>query len=243
MTDEGDHFALLAELASQGQDFGIAAQLVGHETAGDQQADEVGAFDVVEERLRGCRIAVLSAKRFHFRAGKAGLVTGLLQAQPGIPQFQVFVEVIHKSENRSAHGYFLEEILRLGQPFRRTLFPRTRSAEHLFGTVFLARPSLGMTRAEGPAHTSLGQRPRSRAPPKPPSANGAAQFPKSVSAGCSFHVVPTNHSAELPRRIPAVAAKAWDRIPRALYLGLQWNALSALWPRPSDYPARWAGLV
>ena len=40
--------------------------------------------------------------------------------------------------------------------------------------------------------------------------------------------------------MPAVAAKAWDRIPPALCLGLKWNALSALWPRPSDYPARWA---
>src|SRR5439155_19595455 len=40
--------------------------------------------------------------------------------------------------------------------------------------------------------------------------------------------------------MPAVAAKAWGRIPPALCLGLKWNALSALWPRPSDYPARWA---
>src|SRR5439155_15718167 len=40
-----------------------------------------------------------------------------------------------------------------------------------------------------------------------------------------------------------LTTKAGDRIPRALCLGLKWNALSALWPRPSDYPARWAGLV
>ena len=44
-----------------------------------------------------------------------------------------------------------------------------------------------------------------------------------------YHVVPAIHSLEFPRRIPAVAALAWDRIPRALRLGLKWNALSALW--------------
>src|SRR6266496_3413413 len=76
-----------------------------------------------------------------------------------------------------------------------------------------------------------------------PSANGATQFPKSLCAGCSFHIVSADHSAEFPRRILAVVAKAWDRIPRAFCLGLKWNALSALWPLPSEYPARRAGLV
>src|SRR5213075_1951248 len=87
--------------------------------------------------------------------------------------------------------------------------------------------------------TAPGQGPQQ----KTPSANGAAQFPKSLSAGCSFHIVPAHHSAEFPRRIRAVGAKAWERTPGELCLGLKWNALSALWPRPSDYPARWAGLA
>jgi len=28
-----------------------------------------------------------------------------------------------------------------------------------------------------------------------------------------------------------------------VWLGLKWNALSALWPRPFEYPARWAGFA
>ena len=39
-----------------------------------------------------------------------------------------------------------------------------------------------------------GQRPRSRTAKNTPSANGAAQFPKSLSAECSFQIVPTDHS-------------------------------------------------
>ena len=38
----------------------------------------------------------------------------------------------------------------------------------------------------------------------------------------------SNHSVEFARRMPAVAAKAGDRIPRVLCLGSKWNALSAL---------------
>src|SRR5438045_8844233 len=80
--------------------------------------------------------------------------------------------------------------------------------------------SLGVTRAKGPAHTSLGQRPGNapgQGPPKTtPSANGAAQFHNSLSAGRSFHIASANLSAAFPRSAPALAAKAWDQIPRAL---------------------------
>ena len=70
--------------------------------------------------------------------------------------------------------------------------------------VGVLRPSLGVTRAKGPAHTSLGQRPRSRVPKYNPSANGAAQFPKSLSGGYRFRILAANCSAEFASRI-----KAW----------------------------------
>ena len=53
----------------------------------------------------------------------------------------------------------------------------------------MVRSSLGVTRAKGPAHTSLGQRPSQGAQKTTPSANGAAQFPKSLSAGLVPHRV------------------------------------------------------
>jgi len=84
-----------------------------------------------------------------------------------------------------------------------------------------------VTRAKGPAHISLGQRPGNapvRTPKATPGANGAAQIPKFLSAGGLFHILPTNHS-------------------RMLQSLSRWTALSALWRRPSDSPARWAGLV
>src|SRR5205814_8141581 len=57
--------------------------------------------------------------------------------------------------------------------------------------IGLVGSSLGVTRAKGPAHTSLGQRP-GNAPGQgsqktTTSANGAAQFPKSLSAGLVPH--------------------------------------------------------
>ena len=65
-----------------------------------------------------------------------------------------------------------------------------------FTCTGLVRPSLVVTRAKGPAHTSLGQRPTSRPPRTIPSANGTARFPKLLSAGCTFQIMAANHSVE-----------------------------------------------
>jgi hypothetical protein len=43
------------------------------------------------------------------------------------------------------------------------------------------------------------------------SANGAAQFPKSLSAASSIHLLPANRSTEFSSGIPVVRAKAWGR--------------------------------
>jgi len=73
-----------------------------------------------------------------------------------------------------------------------------------FTCTGVVRPAHRVTRAKGPAHTSLGQRPRSRVPKYNPSANGAAQFPKSLSGGYRFRILAANCSAEFASRI-----KAW----------------------------------
>src|SRR5947199_250357 len=86
-----------------------------------------------------------------------------------------------------------------------------------------------MKRAKGPAYTSLGQRPRSRAPRNNPKRQRRGSI--SSERRCAFHIVSANHAASVPKRLSAIAAKAWDRIPRAFWLGSKWNALSALWPR------------
>ena len=111
---------------------------------------------------------------------------------------------------------------------RETHTPPLSGVWTFFTCSGLVRASVGVTRAKRPGPYQPGQRPRSRAPKTTPSANGAAQFSKSLSAGCSFHIVSANHSVEFARRMPAVAAKAGDRIPRVLCLGSKWNALSAL---------------
>ena len=106
------------------------------------------------------------------------------------------------------------------------------------------------------ARTDAGQRPGpyqpGATPGQRPRSTGLTNKPKRQRRDPISEIIERRmllpHRASKPfsgvsRRIPAVAAKAWERIPRALFLGLKWNALSALWPRPSDDPARWAGLV
>src|SRR5438105_4374673 len=77
--------------------------------------------------------------------------------------------------------------------------------------------------------------------------NNRCQFKKDAAARVSVHphVVcgpdkpPCSGMVRVCRpAAPHKAAVHWTGS-----LGLKWNALSALWPRPSDYPARWAGLV
>ena len=112
-----------------------------------------------------------------------------------------------------------------------------------FTSAGLVRLSLGLTRAKGPAHISLGQRPRSRAPTNNPKRHRRGPISEIIERGM---LVP--HRASKPfsgvsKKNTGGCRQAWDRTPRGLCLGLKWNALSALWLRPSDYPAPWAGLV
>ena len=104
MTDEGDELALLTELTRERKHLRVAPQLVRHEAAGNQQPGEVCAAGIVEKEVGLGGIAMFAGERAQFLRGETRGVTGFFEPQLRIPEFEVFVDVIHEREQRLLHG-------------------------------------------------------------------------------------------------------------------------------------------
>jgi len=104
VTDEGDELALLKELTRERKHLRIAPQLVRHEAAGNQQPGEVRTAGVIEQQVGLRGVTMLAGERAQFLRGETRGVTRLFEPQLRIPEFEVFVDVIHEREQRLLHG-------------------------------------------------------------------------------------------------------------------------------------------
>ena len=108
----------------------------------------------------------------------------------------------------------------------------------------VVNPSSRSVAGQRPGPYQPGARPQASVQNQPPSANGADQSPKSLSTGCSFHILPANHFPSLNRlAIEARFQRFNIRRPSAQPAGLGWYE-GRLWRstmrwrrngRPDDY--------
>ena len=85
---------LLANARDELLHFVVAAELVGHEAAGNHDAVEVVGFHQLDRGIGAARVAVLAAVDFiPHRAGDDDVSARLGEPQLGIPDFQIFVVV------------------------------------------------------------------------------------------------------------------------------------------------------
>src|SRR4051812_13488676 len=92
MTNESDGLTGLVDLASQLEAFLGAAQLIGGEAAGNDEAVEIGRRDAVDVGVHGNGITALTGIGLlpHSRDRRARAL--FLEPNLGIPQLEVFVE-------------------------------------------------------------------------------------------------------------------------------------------------------
>ena len=103
MADRGDELAVGGELADEIEHLFITAEFVGHPAAGKQDAVEIGRLHVGDRRIARAGIPVLAGigAALH-RAGHRDVGPRLLEAEFGIPEFEVFVVVAHEGEDADA---------------------------------------------------------------------------------------------------------------------------------------------
>lgn len=103
MADGRHQLAGRVEVADQLQHDRVATELVGHKSAGHDQAREVGRADFGQCGVTAAGITVLAGVELAtFGAGDRDRRTGLDESQPRIPKFQVLVHIINQQQEALA---------------------------------------------------------------------------------------------------------------------------------------------
>ena len=93
-------FFRLGKTAGWDAAFYIAAQFVGHESAGNDQPGKIGLVHIAKGRVTLARIAVLAGiLGGRLRPGYDDLGARFDQSQFRVPKFEVFVDVVDKHQN------------------------------------------------------------------------------------------------------------------------------------------------
>ena len=92
MADEGHRLVGGEDLPGDGQDLGVAAQLVGGKAAGNHQRVEAAGVHLVHRGIGGDRIAVLAQVGLLAQARHDAGGALLLEADLGVPELEVLVE-------------------------------------------------------------------------------------------------------------------------------------------------------
>src|SRR5262245_24736840 len=100
VADRGDQLAGLVKVANELQHIAVAAELVGHEAAWNDEPLEVAGPHPGDRRIGHAGIAILAGvATFGLLAGDGDRRAGLDQPQLWIPQLQVLVHIADKGED------------------------------------------------------------------------------------------------------------------------------------------------
>ena len=105
VTDRRDQLASVGEMTRQRFDDGIAAELIGRKAAWDDEAREFASDDVFERGVADAGIAMLARVLLAgLWPGHHDVGAGLDEPKLGVPEFEVFVDVIDEHQQLGRSG-------------------------------------------------------------------------------------------------------------------------------------------